>query len=91
MEEVMDHMAATWNPKEFNDRYQDALQQLLKEKQKGHKVQPLRVGGAKVSSGTKAGSLIEALRKSIDAEKQDGKKPKAASKTRSSKGKSKAA
>ena len=91
MEEVMDLMAAKWNPKEFKDRYQEALQQLLKEKQKGHKVQPLRVGGAKVSAETKAGSLIDALRKSIDAEKQDGKKPKAASKTRSSKGKRRAA
>jgi DNA end-binding protein Ku len=91
MEEVIDLMAAEWNPKEFKDRYQEALQQLLKEKQKGHKVQPLRVGGPKVSSGTRAGSLIDALRKSIAAEKQEGKKPRAASKTRSSKGKSRAA
>jgi DNA end-binding protein Ku len=92
MEEVMDHMAATWNPKTFNDRYQDALQQLVKEKQKGHKIQPLRVGGPKVSSGTKAGNLMEALRKSIDAEKLEGKKPKATSKTRTAaKGKRRAA
>ena len=92
MEEIMDRMAGKWTPSSFNDRYQDAVQKLLKEKQKGHKVEPLRLGGAKVSSGTKAGSLIETLRKAIDAEKREAKAPKAKSKTRTAaKGKRKAA
>ena len=90
MEEVMDEMAADWNPKEFVDRYQEALSKVLKEKQKGHKVQPLHIGGPKVTAETKASSLMERLRKSIEQEKEE-KRPKAGSKTRAAKGKTRAA
>lgn len=79
MEQVLDEMAGKWDPKEFNDRYQDAVSKLLKEKQKGHKVQPLHIGGPKVTKETKATSLIEALRKSIDQEKSQSR-PKTKSK-----------
>ena len=91
MEEVMDEMAGKWDPKQFNDRYQDALAKVLKEKQKGHKVQPLHVGGARVSSETKAGNLMETLRKVDCAGEESEKRPKAGSKTRASKGKTRAA
>ena len=90
MEEVMDEMAGKWDPKQFNDRYQDAIAKVLKEKQKGHKVQPMHIGGERVSSETKAANLMETLRKAIAQEKEE-KRPKAGSKTRATKGKSRAA
>ena len=90
MEEVMDEMGGKWDPKQFNDRYQDAIAKVLKEKQKGHKVQPMHIDGERVSSETKAANLMETLRKAIAQEKEE-KRPKAGSQTRALKGKSRAA
>lgn len=60
-EKIIDQLAGEFEPKEFNDRYEDALRALIKEKEKGH--------GRKVTAeepeDTNVVDLMEALRKSL--------------------------
>jgi DNA end-binding protein Ku len=60
-EKIIDQLAGEFDPKQFNDRYEDALRDLIKEKEKG--------SGRKVTvdepEDTNVVDLMEALRKSL--------------------------
>jgi DNA end-binding protein Ku len=60
---IIDQQEGPFEPKEFNDRYEDALRALIKQKEKG--------GGRKVTvdepQGAEVIDLMEALRKSLGA------------------------
>jgi DNA end-binding protein Ku len=69
---IIEQQEGPFEPKEFNDRYEDALRALIKQKEKG--------GGRKVTvdepQGAEVIDLMEALRKSLGAKGKAGaKKP----------------
>jgi DNA end-binding protein Ku len=74
---IIEQKAGPFDPSEFNDRYEDALRQLIKEKQKGH-------GVKKVEEPKEAEviDLMEALKRSLggDRRKAPARKPTAAKK-----------
>src|SRR6266487_3902328 len=77
MLELASHIVETksghFKPEEFEDHYEDALKELLKKKQSGKPIErPERREPAKVIS------LMDALRRSVDAERGDGERHKAA-------------
>jgi DNA end-binding protein Ku len=71
MLELASHIVATkrgkFDPSKFEDRYEDALKDLLKKKQKGEKIE--RPKEARPSNVV---DLMEALRQSVSAEKGGG-------------------
>ena len=71
MMELASHIVETksghFKPEKFEDHYEDALKELLKKKQSGEKIQaPRQREPAKVIS------LMDALRRSVDAERVGG-------------------
>src|SRR5213078_4585276 len=77
MLELASHIVETksghFKPEEFEDHYEDALKELLKKKQSSKPIErPERREPAKVIS------LMDALRRSVDAERGDGERHKAA-------------
>jgi len=64
---IVDTKRGEFDPKKFEDRYEDALKDLLKKKQKGEKIE--RPKEAKPSNVV---DLMEALRQSVSAEKGGG-------------------
>src|SRR4051795_70644 len=64
---IVDTKRGEFDPKKFEDRYEDALKELLKKKQKGEKIE--RPKEAKPSNVV---DLMEALRQSVSAEKGGG-------------------
>jgi len=64
---IVDTKRGEFDPKKFEDRYEDALKELLKKKQKGEKIE--RPKEAKPSNVV---DLMEALRQSVGAEKGGG-------------------
>jgi len=71
MMELASHIVETksghFKPEEFEDHYEDALKELLKKKQSGQKIEaPREREPAKVIS------LMDALRRSVDAERASG-------------------
>jgi DNA end-binding protein Ku len=71
MMELASHIVETksghFNPEKFEDQYEDALKELLKKKQSGEKIEvPKQREPAKVIS------LMDALRRSVDAERGSG-------------------
>ena len=71
MMELASHIVETksghFKPEEFEDHYEDALKELLKKKQSGEKIEaPRQREPAKVIS------LMDALRRSVDAERVGG-------------------
>src|SRR4051812_10465458 len=78
MLELASHIVATkrgeFDPSKFEDRYEDALKQLLRKKQKGEKIEP-----AKEPSPSNVINLMEALRQSVSAGKKGGERRKGAS------------
>jgi DNA end-binding protein Ku len=71
MMELASHIVETksghFKPEEFEDHYEDALKELLKKKQSGQKIEaPREREPAKVIS------LMDALRRSVDAERGSG-------------------
>jgi DNA end-binding protein Ku len=71
MMELASHIVETksghFKPEEFEDHYEDALKELLKKKQSGEKIEaPRQRESAKVIS------LMDALRRSVDAERVGG-------------------
>jgi DNA end-binding protein Ku len=72
MMELASHIVETksghFKPEEFEDQYEDALKELLKKKQAGEKIEaPRQREPAKVIS------LMDALRRSVDAERGGGR------------------
>jgi DNA end-binding protein Ku len=72
MMELASHIVETksghFKPEEFEDHYEDALKELLKKKQAGEKIEaPRQREPAKVIS------LMDALRRSVDAERDGGR------------------
>jgi DNA end-binding protein Ku len=75
-EKIIEQQEGPFDPSEFNDRYEDALRDLIAEKKKGK--------GRKVKAAepedTNVVDLMEALRKSLESKGKVGKKPAAAKK-----------
>jgi DNA end-binding protein Ku len=71
MMELASHIVETesghFKPGEFEDHYEDALKELLKKKQSGEKIEAPRA-----REPAKVISLIDALRRSVDAERGGG-------------------
>ena len=77
MLELASHIVETksghFKPEEFEDHYEDALKELLKKKQSGEKIEvPRERAPAKVIN------LMDALRRSVDAERGGGERRKPA-------------
>jgi DNA end-binding protein Ku len=74
-EKIIEQLEGDFEPKEFNDRYEDALKALIKEKEKG--------AGRRVTAeepeDTNVVDLMEALRKSLES--GGGERRKSASKS----------
>ncbi len=80
MLELASHIVETksghFKPEEFEDHYEDALKELLKKKQSGEKIEvPRERAPAKVIN------LMDALRRSVDAERGGGERRKPARST----------
>ena len=61
---IVETKAGHFNPEKFDDRYEDALKELLKKKQSGQKIErPTEQAPAKVIN------LMDALRRSVQAER----------------------
>ena len=71
---IIDTKAAHFDPKKFEDHYETALVELLKKKQEGRAIEPVREEGP---APRRVINLMDALRASIGAETE--KKPAAAS------------
>jgi DNA end-binding protein Ku len=72
---IVDTKRGEFNPKKFEDRYEDALKELLRKKQRGEKI-----GRPKETRPSNVVDLMEALRRSLGAEKVGGgERPKSAS------------
>jgi DNA end-binding protein Ku len=68
---IVETKAGHFNPEKFDDRYEDALKELLKKKQSGQKIeQPTERAPAKVIN------LMDALRRSVQAEHGAAAAPK---------------
>jgi len=78
---IIEQQSGAFDPSKFNDRYEDALRALIKEKEKGH-------GVKKVEEPKEAEviDLMEALKRSLGGErrKTPARKPAAAKKTSAS-------
>ena len=72
----MDTKRGEFDPKKFEDRYEDALKELLRKKQKGEKIE--RPTESKPSNVV---DLMEALRQSVGAEKDGGGRRKSPSRS----------
>jgi len=66
---ILKTKAGDFSPEDFDDRYEEALAELVKAKIEGRKVVPLRR-----PKPTKSNDLMEALRKSAGASKSSAKK-----------------
>ena len=71
---IIDTKAGHFDPKKFEDHYETALVELLRKKQEGRAIEPVREAG---SAPRRVINLMDALRASIGAETE--KKPAAAS------------
>lgn len=73
---IVEQKRAKFQPEKFEDRYEDALKELLEKKQKGIKIErPKERAPANVVN------LMEALRASVQNERRSGSPRKAASRT----------
>src|SRR5262249_37299137 len=77
MMELASHIVETkfghFKPEEFEDHYEDALKELLRKKQSGQKIEI-----SKERAPAKVISLMDALRRSVDAERGGGTRDKRA-------------
>jgi DNA end-binding protein Ku len=62
---IVQTKAGHFDPAQFEDRYENALIDLLKKKEAGEKIEPAREGPT-----PQVVNLMDALRASIDAEKK---------------------
>lgn len=74
---IIDTKSGAFDPSEFEDRYQDAVVALLKAKGKGETVTP----AAAPERPSNVVSLMDALRRSLEAEGESAPKPKAKAKS----------
>jgi DNA end-binding protein Ku len=68
---IIDTMSGHFDPKKFDDRYEDAMRELIKKKAAGEKITPVEQAKPKTTT-----NLMEALRASLDG---TNKRPAAAS------------
>jgi DNA end-binding protein Ku len=78
MPELASHIVETksghFNPEQFEDQYEDALKELLKKKQASEKIE-----AAKERAPAKVINLMDALRRSVEAERGGSAKRQASS------------
>ena len=67
---IVNTKSGHFDPSQFQDRYENALVDLLKKKEAGEKIEPAREAAA-----PKVVNLMDALRASIDAEKRKAPEP----------------
>jgi DNA end-binding protein Ku len=67
---IVNTKSGHFDPSQFQDRYENALVDLLKKKEAGEKIEPAREAAA-----PKVVNLMDALRASIDAEKKKAPEP----------------
>jgi DNA end-binding protein Ku len=67
---IVDTKSGHFDPSQFEDRYENALVDLLKKKEAGEKIEPAKAGPA-----PRVVNLMEALRASVDAEKKKAPAP----------------
>jgi DNA end-binding protein Ku len=67
---IVETKAGHFNPAQFEDRYENALVDLLKKKEAGEKIEPAKEGPT-----PQVVNLMDALRASIDAEKKKAPAP----------------
>ncbi|MBV8536961.1 MAG: Ku protein [Alphaproteobacteria bacterium] len=60
-QKIIEQMEGEFDPRQFHDRYEDALRQLIAEKRKGHKP----VAALPPEDGAPTANLMDALRKSL--------------------------
>jgi DNA end-binding protein Ku len=84
-EHILDTKAGHFNPAEFEDRYENAVVEMLKQKQAG---MPVRKE-APVAAPSTVINLMDALRRSVQSERRVEKKGKTAEKIRRQAGKRK--
>jgi DNA end-binding protein Ku len=65
---IVETKSGHFKPEEFEDHYEDALKDLLKRKQSGERIEAPRA-----REPAKVISLMEALRRSVDAERGAGR------------------
>ena len=71
---IVDTKTGDFDPSKFEDQYEDAVKELLKRKQQGEKIEvPTERAPAKVVN------LMDALRRSVEAGRESGRKAPAAS------------
>src|SRR5258706_9065069 len=70
--DIIDRKSAAFDPKKFNDRYEDALLELIKSKQTGKAMKP--TPAAKPSNVV---NLMDALRRSLSSDERSGQDKKA--------------
>jgi len=73
---IIDTKASHFDPKKFEDHYENALVELLRTKQAGHVIEPIRDEQA---APQRVINLMDALRASLGAERGEDKKPPAPS------------
>jgi DNA end-binding protein Ku len=71
---IIDTKTRDFEPGRFEDQYEDAVRELLKRKQQGEKIE-----AATERAPAKVINLMDALRRSVEAERAGGKKEPAAS------------
>jgi len=67
---IVNTKSGHFDPSQFQDRYENALVDLLKKKEAGEKIEP-----ARETAAPKVVNLMDALRASIDAEKKKAPEP----------------
>jgi DNA end-binding protein Ku len=70
---IVESKAGHFEPKRFEDRYEDALKELLKKKQSGQKIE-----APKEREPSKVVNLMDALRRSVETERGGGERRKPA-------------
>ena len=84
MLELATHIVETkkgkFQPEKFEDRYEDALKNLIRRKQKGMKIEP-----SKQSAPSNVVNLMDALRQSVRAERGSGRRTRARTRRRTAK------
>jgi DNA end-binding protein Ku len=68
---IVKSKAGHFHPEKFEDQYEDALKELLKKKQSGQKIE-----APKAPTDAKVINLMDALRRSVDAERGGGERRK---------------
>ncbi|MEQ8434116.1 MAG: Ku protein [Oceanicaulis sp.] len=71
-ESLIDKKSGPFKPEDFQDKYEQALRDLIEEKAEGEEI--VTTGGGKTPKGGQVIDLMEALKKSVEEEKAGGAK-----------------